>query len=232
MSHTPRTPGQPALGGPTNDQKQELKVGSTTYETVRDAQKTIQGVPVADTAEQTAYDAAWGRLVYRYQGQITLWCQKLGLQLADAENVTQEVLVRLTKKIKLYDPTKAPFAAWLRRVTVHVCRNYMRKQSNSSTGSGDTEQMMRLQEVQDDSESYWDRINREADRSLLRAALERTKARVTPDAWRMFEMAAIQKVPGGDVAARFGVSSQSVYSARHRVMLVLRQQLAHLLPDE
>jgi RNA polymerase sigma-70 factor (ECF subfamily) len=171
-------------------------------------------------------DTAWVRLVYRYQGQITLWCRKLGLQLADAENVTQEVLVRLTRKIHLYDPQKAPFASWLRRVTVHAARNYLRKQTKAATGSGDTEQMMRLQEVQDDSEGYWDRINAEADRALLARALERTREKVTPEAWRMFELAAIQKVPGQEVADQLGVSAQSVYSARHRVMQVLREQMA------
>lgn len=187
---------------------------------------------VHDVQNDADNDTAWVRLVYRYQGQITVWCQKLGLQLADAENVTQEVLVRLTKKIHLYDPKKAPFAAWLRRVTVHVCRNYVRKQTKAATGSGDTEQMLRLQEVSDDSEGFWDRINAEADRHLLKAALERTRQKVTKEAWRMFEMTAMQKIPGGDVATQLGVTPQSVYSARHRVMLVLREQLAALLPDE
>ena len=186
---------------------------------------------VHDVQQDGGDDIAWVRLVYRYQGQITLWCQKLGLQLADAENVTQEVLVRLTKKIHLYDPKKAPFAAWLRRVTVHVCRNYVRKQTKATTGSGDTEQMMRLQEVQDDSEGFWERINQEADRNLLKAALQKTRSKVSPEAWRMFELTAIQKVPGGEAAEQLGVSAQSVYSARHRVMLVLREQLASLLPD-
>ena len=173
-------------------------------------------------------DTAWVRLVYRYQSQITLWCRKLGLQLADAENVTQEVLVRLTRKIHLYDPKKAPFATWLRRVTVHVARNYVRKQTKAATGSGDTSQMMRLQEVQDDSEGYWDRINAEADRALLARALARTRDKVTPEAWRVFELAAIQKKPGAEVAEEMGVSAQSVYSARHRVMQVLREQMAAL----
>ena len=177
-------------------------------------------------------DTAWVRLVYRYQGQITLWCRKLGLQLADAENVTQEVLVRLTRKIHLYDPQKAPFATWLRRVTVHVARNYLRKQTKAATGSGDTAQMMRLQEVQDDSEGYWDRINAEGDREMLARALTRTRERVTPEAWRVFELAAIQKVPGQEVADQLGVSPQSVYSARHRVMQVLREQMAALKAGE
>lgn len=219
---------------PPADHKPGYKVGDTTYETIRGAQEaaqTIAAVPVADTAEQDAYDAAWGRLVYRYQGQITVWCQKLGLQLSDAENVTQEVLVRLTKKIHLYDPTKAPFAAWLRRVTVHVCRNYLRKQTKAATGTGDTDQMLRLQEVQDDAEGFWERVNREADRTLLREALTRTRAKVSGDAWRMFELTAIKKVAGGDAAVQLGVSAQSVYSARHRVMNVLREQLAALLPE-
>jgi RNA polymerase sigma factor (sigma-70 family) len=177
-------------------------------------------------------DTAWVRLVYRYQDQITLWVRKLGLQLADAENVTQEVLVRLTRKIHLYDPKKAPFATWLRRVTVHVARNYVRKQTKAATGSGDTEQMMRLQEVEDDSESYWDRINTEADRSLLALALARTKEKVTAEAWRVFELAAIQKKPGAEVAEELGVSAQSVYSARHRVMQVLRQEMTALANQE
>lgn len=183
---------------------------------------------VHDVQNDADDDTAWVRLVYRYQGQITLWCRKLGLQLADAENVTQEVLVRLTRKIHLYDPAKAQFATWLRRVTVHVARNYLRKQTKAATGSGDTEQMMRLQEVQDDSEGYWDRINAEADRALLARALARTRKRVTAEAWRVFELAAIQKVPGNEVAERLGVSPQSIYSARHRVMQVLREQMAAL----
>ncbi len=177
-------------------------------------------------------DTAWVRLVYRYQEQITLWVRKLGLQLADAENVTQEVLVRLTRKIHLYDPKKAPFATWLRRVTVHVARNYVRKQTKAATGSGDTEQMMRLQEVEDESESYWDSINAEADRSLLALALARTKGKVTAEAWRVFELAAIQKKPGAEVAEELGVSAQSVYSARHRVMQVLRQEMTELANQE
>lgn len=183
---------------------------------------------VHDIQSDADDDTAWVRLVYRYQGQITLWCRKLGLQLADAENVTQEVLVRLTRKIHLYDPKKAPFATWLRRVTVHSARNYLRKQTKAATGSGDTEQMMRLQEVQDDSESYWDRINAEADRALLNRALARTRDKVTPEAWRVFELVAIQKVPGQEAADQLGVSAQSIYSARHRVMQVLREQMAAL----
>jgi RNA polymerase sigma-70 factor (ECF subfamily) len=186
---------------------------------------------VRDVQQDTDDDTAWVRLVYRYQGQITIWCQKLGLQLADAENVTQEVLVRLTKKIHLYDPKKAPFATWLRRVTVHAARNYVRKQTKAATGSGDTEQMMRLQEVQDDSESYWDRINSEGDRALLTRALARTRDKVTAEAWRVFELAAIQKLPGAEVAEQMGVSAQSVYSARHRVMQVLREQMAALASE-
>jgi RNA polymerase sigma factor (sigma-70 family) len=186
---------------------------------------------VHDVQSDADDDTAWVRLVYRYQSQITLWCRKLGLQLADAENVTQEVLVRLTRKIHLYDPKKAPFATWLRRVTVHVARNYVRKQTKAATGSGDTEQMMRLQEVQDDSEGYWDRINSDADRALLARALARTRDKVTAEAWRVFELAAIQKKPGAEVAEELGVSAQSVYSARHRVMQVLREQMAALASE-
>lgn len=176
-------------------------------------------------------DEAWVKLVYRYQDRILTWCQKQGFQLADAENVRQEVLSRLMQKLHMYDPKKGNFPTWLRRVTQHVGHNYRRKQAKSASGSGDTEQMMRLQEVQDDSESYWDQLSAETNKSMLIEAMELAKRRVSADSWKLFYLAAIDKVPGPEIATRFNISQQSVYSARHRVMSVLKEIMQELQND-
>lgn len=173
-------------------------------------------------------DAAWGKLVHRYQGRITAWCLKQGLQLADAENVSQEVLYRLTRKIQMYDPKKGPFPTWLRRVTIHVCSTYRRKNSKAATGSGDTEQMMRLQEVQDDTTGFWDGIDAAGDRDMMQASLQLAQVKVTKEAWTIFRMAALEKVPGPDIATQLGISAQSVYSTRHRVLMVVKEILGQL----
>ncbi len=189
--------------------------------------------PALDSAvhnlqQDTQDNAAWVKLVKRYQGRITAWCLKQGLQLADAENVSQEVLYRLTRKIHMYDPKKGPFPTWLRRVTIHVCSTYRRKQSKAPSGSGDTEQMMRLQEVQDDTTGFWDGIDAAGDRELLQSALALAQAKVTKEAWTIFRMAALEKVAGPDIATQLGISAQSVYSTRHRVLGVVKEVLADL----
>ena len=183
---------------------------------------------VHDLQQDAQDDGAWVKLVNRSQGRITAWCLKQGLQLADAENVSQEVLYRLTRKIHMYDPKKGPFPTWLRRVTIHVCSTYRRRHAKAATGSGDTEQMMRLQEVQDDATGFWEGIDAAGDRDLLQSALLLAQAKVSKDAWAIFRMAALEKIPGPDIADRLGVSAQSVYSTRHRVLAVVKEVLAQL----
>src|SRR5262245_45764259 len=65
---------------------------------------------------------AWSRFVEHYGPKILQWSRAKGLQHADAENVTQEVLRRFAKASRtfVYDPSKTGFRAWLRTVTRHA----------------------------------------------------------------------------------------------------------------
>src|SRR5262245_51471951 len=62
---------------------------------------------------------AWNAFVRRYGPVIHAWCRGRRLQEADAENVTQDVLTRLVKKLGAfrYDPDRGAFRAWLRTLT-------------------------------------------------------------------------------------------------------------------
>src|SRR5262245_46437929 len=63
-------------------------------------------------------EQAWDRFVECYGPQIYNWCRQWALQQADAEDVTQNVLLRLATKLRTftYDP-KRSFRGWLRTVT-------------------------------------------------------------------------------------------------------------------
>ncbi len=67
--------------------------------------------------------AAWSEFVERYRPMIRAWCLKWGSQNSDADDVAQEVLVRLLKAMSKfeYDPTRS-FRAWLKAIT-HNARN-------------------------------------------------------------------------------------------------------------
>ena len=68
---------------------------------------------------------AWDEFVRRYHPLIRAWCLKWGLQLSDADDVAQDVLVRLLTAMRnfRYDPS-GRFSAWLKTVTRHALGDF------------------------------------------------------------------------------------------------------------
>jgi RNA polymerase sigma factor (sigma-70 family) len=58
---------------------------------------------------------AWNLFDRTYRPLLLAWCQRSGLQAADAEEVTQAILERVSKEIRTfeYDPLKGRFRGWL-----------------------------------------------------------------------------------------------------------------------
>src|SRR4051812_44928236 len=67
---------------------------------------------------------AWGEFVLRYGPIIYGWCRRWELQEADAQDLTQDVLVKLAEKMRsfAYDPSRS-FRAWLKTLTRHALRD-------------------------------------------------------------------------------------------------------------
>ena len=65
--------------------------------------------------------AAWREFVRRYGSLIYGWCRSWSLQEADAQDVTQIVLLKLADKMQAfrYDPALS-FRGWLRTVAHHA----------------------------------------------------------------------------------------------------------------
>src|SRR5262249_27719327 len=70
--------------------------------------------------------AAWRDFAGRYGPKIYKWCLRWNLQEADAEDVTQNVLLKLAAKMRTfaYDPSRS-FRAWLKTVTHHAWRDFV-----------------------------------------------------------------------------------------------------------
>jgi RNA polymerase sigma-70 factor (ECF subfamily) len=65
--------------------------------------------------------AAWSEFNERYGRKIYGWCRHWHLQQADAEEVTQEVLLKLIQKLRTFrfDPARS-FRAWPKTVAHHA----------------------------------------------------------------------------------------------------------------
>lgn len=74
---------------------------------------------------------AFSRLLARYRGFVYAICLSQVRQAAEAEDLTQEVFVRVYQDLAdLRDPQK--FLPWLRQVTRNVCRMWFRQQRPAS----------------------------------------------------------------------------------------------------
>lgn len=70
---------------------------------------------------------AFGELVRRHQNAIFRIAYRLLGERAAAEDATQESFLRAWKALPFYDPAR-PFAPWLKRITVNLCLNLLKRQ--------------------------------------------------------------------------------------------------------
>jgi RNA polymerase sigma factor (sigma-70 family) len=171
---------------------------------------------------------AWGQFAQRYGRKIYGWCRRWGLQEADAEDVTQQVLLKLAHKMRTftYDPSKS-FRAWLKTVTHHAWRDLVEGRSRPGAGSGDTRVLERLETVQA-RDALVDELDGEFARDLLDEAMARVRLRVQPHTWQAFHLLAVEGRSGAEAAERLGMKVATVFVARSKVQKMLQDEVRKL----
>jgi RNA polymerase sigma-70 factor (ECF subfamily) len=172
--------------------------------------------------------SAWNEFVQRYSPKIHAWCRAWHLQEADAQDVTQAVLVRLAAKMRtfVYDPAGS-FRGWLKTLTRHAWSDFVADRQRAVTGSGDSEAVKALQTVQarDDLET---RLNEVFDLELLELAAERVRQRVEARTWEAFQLTALDGLAGAEAAARLGMQVAAVFKAKSNVQKLLQEEIAQM----
>jgi RNA polymerase sigma-70 factor (ECF subfamily) len=174
---------------------------------------------------------AWGAFVARYGPQIHAWCRGRGLQEADAEDVTQMVLLKVLRVLPQfeYDPRRS-FRAWLRVLTRNAHHDLLADQGRFGTGLAKDEVAGLLQ-----SEEAWEdlasRLETLYDLELLEIALGRIQARVASHTWEAFRLTALEHIPAPEAATRLGLGVGVVYRARSVVQGMLREEVRALDPE-
>jgi RNA polymerase sigma factor (sigma-70 family) len=177
--------------------------------------------------ENPSNERAWQEFVDRYRPRIYAHCLAVSLQQADAEDVTQAVLLRLVDKLRCfrYDPAKS-FRAWLRTVTRHAVSDFLSERRNLH-GSGDAA-IVRMLESVEASDGLIREVEAEFDRELLDAALTKVRPRVSVHQWDAFRLTALEGLSGTDAGARLGMLVVTVYTAKSKVQKLVREELRRL----
>jgi RNA polymerase sigma-70 factor (ECF subfamily) len=174
---------------------------------------------------QTPADVqAWEEFVRRYQPMMRDWCLRWGSPPVDAEDVAQEVLLKLLAAMRTfeYDPAGS-FRAWLKTVTQNAWHDFVKSRRRESTADPD-----RFQAVLDSRAALEDlrsRMEDAYDRELLDLAMRRVEKRVKPANWRAFQLTAIEGRAAAEAARELGLSVARVFIAKHRVERMLEEEI-------
>lgn len=173
-------------------------------------------------------ESAWAEFVECYGPRIYGWCLRWRLQESDAEDVTQDVLLRLADKMGKYryDPDKS-FRAWLKTLTHHAWADFSRRKARAVAGSGDTRVLQALTSLEARDDLVL-RLNEEFDRELMELAMAQVRMRVAPRTWDAFRLTAIEGMPGAEAGRQLDMPAAHVYVARNRVQKMLQQEIAGL----
>ena len=174
--------------------------------------------------------AAWDQFVRRYGPQLLAWCRRWELQSADAEDVCQDVLLRVAKQMRHfhYDSARS-FRAWLKTVARAAWADWLESGKRPGRGSGDTGvwELLASVEARDDLVA---RVEAEFDQELLDVATARVRLRVEPATWEAFKLTAVDGLSAADAAARTGLKVATVFVAKGRVLKMLADEVAALDP--
>lgn len=182
-------------------------------------------VHIKDAGNRTA----WERFVSIYRPVIFRSAIARGLQEADAQDLTQQVLLAVASAIPRWEKRNEStrFRHWLRRITRNAIMNALTRRRPDQARGGSSLGELVFGELVVDSETE-SLIDWEYRRELFLRAKEVVSGEVQVGTWRAFELTAIDGLSNREAATALGKSLGTIYTARCRVMQRLQATVAEL----
>jgi RNA polymerase sigma-70 factor (ECF subfamily) len=178
--------------------------------------------------QQPADQGAWAEFVRRYGPLVYRWCRRWHLQEADAQDVTQAVLVKLAAKMHTfrYDPSGS-FRAYLRTLAHYAWCDFLESGKRPGAGSGDSTALRALAAAEA-GEDLGQRLAAQFDEEVLAEAQARVQQRVQAHTWEAFRLTAVEGLSGAAAAAQLGMKVATVFKAKSKVQKMLQEEVARL----
>lgn len=172
---------------------------------------------------------AWEEFAQIYQPVIYRLARLRGLQDADAQDLSQQVLMAVASAIGDWEKSHAEvrFRHWLRRVARNAIINALSRQPRDRAAGGSSVQLLLSAQPEDDDESSA-LIDLEYRRELYLRAARMVRGDVEAETWRAFEMTVIENRAIDDAAVELDKTVGTIYAARSRIMRRLREAVQEL----
>lgn len=166
----------------------------------------------------------------RYSDLIISFARRRGLQIADCEEILQNVLLALTVSLPgmIYDPFKGTFGAYLKTVTVRAVARFCSENHKPAPLEG-AEVAGGTALLDTNCEAAWEAEWRQ---HHLKRAMRVIEAEFSKRDLAAFDAYAIQGEEVDQVAATLGMSAGQIYHAKSRIVKRLREVVQRQVDEE
>jgi RNA polymerase sigma-70 factor (ECF subfamily) len=178
-------------------------------------------------------EESWRTFFKTYWKLIYSFAVRCGCTDAEAEEVVQETVISIARKMPeyRYDPAVCSFKGWLMHVTNWRVIDQIRKRPGRGASSValDADAVKLVDEAvgsgKSDLELLWEQ---EWQKNLLDAALESVKRKTNPEHYQIFYLLVVKEHSPSRVASLLKVSVARVYLAKHRVGTLVQKEIKTL----
>jgi RNA polymerase sigma factor (sigma-70 family) len=171
----------------------------------------------------------WEEFVALYGPLILAWGRcDFGLQTSDADNLCQEVLLRVWRGIGSFDPARGRFRAWLYACARNAACNLRRCRYGEQVGVPPaSDGRDRALSDEEDLDAALARLEENGfDVDDLQRAVSAVRARVQPATWKAFLLCEFFELTAKEAGALLGMQPVAVNQAVFRIRQMLRRCLA------
>lgn len=168
--------------------------------------------------------SAWVEFCAIYERAIYRLALQYGLQDADAREVSQEVLLSVSRQIHLFEVEgQGRFRAWLATLARNATVDQLRRNRRRVAGSlpSDLASLAHNSQIEDTQ-----RFDSETRREQFRWASGLVQTQVSAVTWQAFWLTAVEGIAAEQVAQRLHMSIGAVYVARCRTLTKLKSLIA------
>ncbi|MFQ5732914.1 MAG: RNA polymerase sigma factor, partial [Planctomycetaceae bacterium] len=168
---------------------------------------------------------SWERLVKVYTPLLSSWLRRYDVfSPADVDDLVQDVLLAVSKDLSGFEHNGQPgaFRAWMRTILANRVRKFWRSRQRWPMAVGGSDFLNQIADLEDNASQASGLWNRDHDQHVLRHLISIVKPRFAEQTWLAFQRQVFDGLKAPQVAEELGLSLDSVYAAKSRVLLALR----------
>jgi len=166
---------------------------------------------------------SWSEFFNLYWKLIYNAAIKGGLSDAEAQDVVQETMIKLSKSLPKfnYDPARGSFKGWLMTQTYSRVIEQFRRRKN----------FVPLNEIENivPSRGFQEIWEKEWKENLISVAVEKVRNKTDPQIFQIFSFCVLQEHGAMRTASVLKVSLPRIYVIKHRLNKALKKEIEHLL---